>query len=497
MKSTKIPLIVLLTLFFISKSFSQTPNPFNGAYWGLTGNSNTDPNTNFIGTTEATTPIIFKIGGVKSGKIGGYTGESPTNNQSEVSYGFQTLINSTGINNSAFGNASLKNNSLGTSNSAFGNRALSSNTSGNGNNAFGYGALGGNTTGQNNNAFGISALGSSNGNRNCGIGNASLNETLGNDNIGIGYFALRHHQTGNGNIGIGANTFDATVDGSYNTAIGYSAGGYTSPIGSNNIFIGSYANKDTAPNPWSNQLVIESAQNELSNPLITGSFSENTLRFNGGVEINNISNTSDPNTPTAAHQTAGLRLLSIPNSSSSSFLTTDLTGNVVLRNIPSSINNIYTNNGTLTADRTITMNNKRMIFNTSTSGRIYIGNTSPAFNTTTFPTTTGNYRLYVEGGILTEKVKVALRNPATNWADYVFASDYKLKPLKEVETFIKENKHLPGISSASELVKQGLDLAEMQAKQMEKIEELTLYIINQDKEIEELKSQMKLLLEKK
>jgi hypothetical protein len=73
------------------------------------------------------------------------------------------------------------------------------------------------------------------------------------------------------------------------------------------------------------------------------------------------------------------------------------------------------------------MNSRNIWFNTATSssnGKIYIG------NTTAYPTTTGNYRLYVEGGILTEKVKVALRNSA-NWADYVFANDYKLMPLQE------------------------------------------------------------------
>jgi hypothetical protein len=70
-------------------------------------------------------------------------------------------------------------------------------------------------------------------------------------------------------------------------------------------------------------------------------------------------------------------------------------------------------------------------------------------------------------------------------------------PLNEVETFVKENKHLPGIDSANELVKNGLDVAEMQAKQMGKIEELTLYVIQQNKEIEELKAQVKALLEKK
>ena len=98
------------------------------------------------------------------------------------------------------------------------------------------------------------------------------------------------------------------------------------------------------------------------------------------------------------------------------------------------------------------------------------------------------YRLYVNGGILTTKVKVA-NYCSSSWADYVFASDYKLKPLSEVEAFIKENKHLPNVPSAIEIEKDGLDLADMQSKQMEKIEELTLYLIEMRKEIDLLKKE--------
>ncbi|MBC7775795.1 MAG: hypothetical protein H7246_10215 [Phycisphaerae bacterium] len=103
-------------------------------------------------------------------------------------------------------------------------------------------------------------------------------------------------------------------------------------------------------------------------------------------------------------------------------------------------------------------------------------------------TTPGNYNLYVKNGILTELVKIAVYNTA-NWADYVFSPDYKLKPLHEVEAFVKENKHLPNVPSAQEIVENGLDLAQMQAKQMEKIEELTLYLIEMKKEIEALKTE--------
>lgn len=91
-----------------------------------------------------------------------------------------------------------------------------------------------------------------------------------------------------------------------------------------------------------------------------------------------------------------------------------------------------------------------------------------------------NCKLFVAGGIMTEKVKVSTYG---NWADYVFDEAYKLRSLKDVESFIITNRHLPNIPSAKEVREQGLDLAEIQAKQMEKIEELTLYIIEQSKQI--------------
>jgi hypothetical protein len=170
--------------------------------------------------------------------------------------------------------------------------------------------------------------------------------------------------------------------------------------------------------------------------------------------------------------------------------------------ISSTDKSIYADNGTINqattinSNRIVYMNNSNIWFNGSSSesnGKIYIGATA------SYPNVTGNYKLFVEGGIMTEKVKVALRSTA-NWADYVFADNYDLMPLKNVEEFIAKNKHLPGIDSADELTKKGLDVAEMQSKHMAKIEELTLYIIDQNKaieknnkDIEELKKQIQLL----
>lgn len=109
------------------------------------------------------------------------------------------------------------------------------------------------------------------------------------------------------------------------------------------------------------------------------------------------------------------------------------------------------------------------------------------------PSTPGNYKLYVENGIMTERVKVAYKN-TSDWSDYVFKKGYKLMPLDRLEQYIATFSHLPGIPSASEVVKEGSDLGEMDAKLLARIEELTLYIIElnkkmeqQQKEIEQIK----------
>ncbi|BDD07135.1 hypothetical protein [Aureibacter tunicatorum] len=100
----------------------------------------------------------------------------------------------------------------------------------------------------------------------------------------------------------------------------------------------------------------------------------------------------------------------------------------------------------------------------------------------------GSYKLFVNGGIRTTQVYVT-KMP---WADYVFDKSYELKPLAEVKEFIDENGHLPNVPIASEVEKAGVDLAEVNKLLLEKIEELTLYLIQQD---EELKNQKALIEE--
>jgi hypothetical protein len=100
--------------------------------------------------------------------------------------------------------------------------------------------------------------------------------------------------------------------------------------------------------------------------------------------------------------------------------------------------------------------------------------------------TPSGYKLAVDGKAICTELLVRL---VPNWPDYVFQKNYRLPGLNEVEDFIKANKHLPGIPSAAEVEKNGINVGEMQKLQLEKIEQLTLYIIELKKEIEKLKAQ--------
>jgi len=101
----------------------------------------------------------------------------------------------------------------------------------------------------------------------------------------------------------------------------------------------------------------------------------------------------------------------------------------------------------------------------------------------------GNYKLSINGKMRTKEVKV----DAQNWPDYVFADDYKVETLKGLESYIKTNKHLPGIPSAREVEKNGIELGEMNKKLLEKIEELTLHLIEKDQKIDALIERVEVL----
>ncbi len=100
----------------------------------------------------------------------------------------------------------------------------------------------------------------------------------------------------------------------------------------------------------------------------------------------------------------------------------------------------------------------------------------------------GTFMLAVEGKLGAREIKVTMQNP---WPDFVFEKEYQLAPLDIVKSYIETNRHLPGIPSAQEIEKEafGLDIAKMQGLQMQKIEDIYLYLIEMKKEINTLKQE--------
>lgn len=308
---------------------------------------------------------------------------------------------------------------------------------------FGYNA--GNLT---NTGYSLVAIGENsmrnltNGFENTAVGKGSLQATTsGNKNTAVGFNALNGNLGGVQNVAIGGEALEGNTSGNFNMAVGSKALELNS-TGAGNIGIGiSTLNKSTG-------------------------------NFNVGIGFNAMFN------KTSGNENVAIGTYALNDNISGS-------GNIAVGQ---------------NAGRNETGSNKLYIANTATTTPLIygdfsakyvtIGDVSPALRIQGTANSSG-YNLLVKGGILTEKVKVALAVAGTDWADYVFEPSYKLMSIEEVEAFTKENKHLPNVPSANEMVESGLDVAQTSKMFMEKIEELTLYVIELNKEVQALKSENK------
>lgn len=198
---------------------------------------------------------------------------------------------------------------------------------------------------------------------------------------------------------------------------------------------------------------------------------------NGSVGIN-VQNPSS-----SFHTDGTVRFQNLPNSTSPAFmLGTDANGNVAEYEVPTGGDGGTNDVDWLKLDNTVSFSTNDDIY---TNGKVGI-------NTNDFPLMVGNedvsfYNLFVTGGILTEEVRVAL---VDDWADYVFKEDYKLPSLQEVENHIKQKGHLINIPSEEKVKQNGIELGEMNKLLLEKVEELTLYVIQLNKKVEEQQKQI-------
>ncbi|GAB3999643.1 hypothetical protein GCM10028807_50460 [Spirosoma daeguense] len=124
----------------------------------------------------------------------------------------------------------------------------------------------------------------------------------------------------------------------------------------------------------------------------------------------------------------------------------------------------------------------RGIINLRNNGTLKFSHLSnPLFQGTTDQFLTVNE----QGETVLARYRLKINHP-DNWADRVFAPDYQLKPLSEIERYVQTEKHLPGMPSAEDIAQKGVDLAELNAKLLEKIEELTLHVIRLEKQTQQI-----------
>jgi len=306
-------------------------------------------------------------------------------------------------------------------------------------------------------AFGYKALMTNNANRNTAIGFESMSQTVAvnaNDNTALGTYAMRGTASGIssvGNVAIGAYSLYEVTSGSYNMAVGLSALRKNS-TGANNLAIGNAAlttNKTGSQNVGvgSNALLLNLSG---STNVAIGFEAGRTLSTGTGNTF--IGNQAGRNSTGSGNVLLGFQS-GINETGSNKLYISNSSSAVPLIKGEFDNKNLKINTGSTSS---------------STVGFLAVGNFDATF---TMPTN-NSYRLIVQDGIITEKVKVALKTTA-DWADYVFEPDYKRMSLEEVEKFVQANKHLPNVPSAEEMKQNGLDVTQTSAKLMEKIEELT------------------------
>lgn len=354
--------------------------------------------------------------------------------------GSQVPLITSGTNNTFLGTNAGKLNTTGSQNTFVGLSGYR-NTTGNYNTFLGWNSGSMNVSGIENTYLGGQAGAYATGSQNVMIGvNSGHSSSTGNNNVFAGYFSGGNN-TGNGNVFLG------------NTA------GQSNTSGTNNVIIGNNAN--VATGNLTNAIAIgNNAVVSASNTLVLGGTGANAVNVGIGT-----------NAPTQRLDVVGNAKVSGLAGTGTRMVVADANGLLSTQAIPTggTGTSYWAANGTTGIQ-----------YNT---GTVLIGNA----------TTPAGYKLYVETGILTEKLKVALKT-STDWADYVFGKNYQLKPLAEVEAFVKENKHLPDVPSAQALVNDGgIDVGQMLAKQMQKIEELTLYMIDLQKQNDALKSKVEAL----
>ncbi|WP_413789403.1 beta strand repeat-containing protein, partial [Leptobacterium meishanense] len=470
--------------------------------WSLTGNTiSTTPGTHFLGTINSQ-PLLIRTDNVDRLRI--------------TNKGQLEVLNTAGA--VFLGLEAGQNDALTTGSTFIGRSAGKANTTGSFNVAIGYTALTNNQTGLENIAIGYRAMQDTNAGAaryNVAIGSSSmLNNITGSQNIGIGRNTFLTMTDGTNNVAIGQGIMNqvlpgATVSqntvvgvgslqglnfsGSRNIVLGFNSGDDII-VGNNNILIGNDLTTGVTGDP-SSRLVIGnliygtdvsgtggalspgnvgiSVKNPTAKLEVNGSFrNDNGWAYLGGLNANGLFPAPDNDTP--GHMAVAYN--TVPNRRDVSLWNTHIPGSVISNRIAFTFNQ-------LTAPGV-----GSRLMSIQADGWVGIGTDTKG----------GTELLRVNGTIRASSATIAT-------PDYVFDNyyegksaikdDYEFKTLEEVEAFIKKEGHLPGIESA-EAIKandNSIDLVNTSMSQLEKIEELFLYTIEQHKKQEALEAENKVL----
>ncbi|MVM31133.1 hypothetical protein GO755_13915 [Spirosoma sp. HMF4905] len=365
---------------------------------------------------------------------------------------------------------------------------------------------------------------------------AGLNITIGSGNSILGYDAGRNTTTGNYNSYVGYSAGFVNSTGNFNSYLGAYSGSLNTS-GFNNSFVGSYAgamiktgyantavgmnalyNNNTGNN---NVMIGDSAgfYNTVSGNIFVGSKagyintigSQNTfIGYQAGFNVTASANTFVGYQAGRSVTTGNNNIIIGPNSGTA---VTDGSENVLMGYNSQAEDGLY-NATAIGAGSRVAISNAFILGNNANVG---IGTSAPksrlevvseASGTSgirltnltsqhrTAQTTDQFLTVNEHGDIIKARYQLRINN-ANEWSDKVFSAAYQLRPLGSVADYIDQHGHLPGVPSADEVVNQGVDLVKMNATLLEKVEELTLYSIQQQKEIDQLKQLVRQLVEKK
>lgn len=277
--------------------------------------------------------------------------------------------------------------------------------------------------------------------------------------------------TGTYNTFMGSGAGQQNTTGSYNTYYGYQAG-KPNTVGNHNTFVGYQ----------SGQLNTDGSDNVF----IGFNAGQRNLRGNRNLMIgpNTGFDALDGEDNTLLGANAGAIGVGLSNATAIGANARVLSSNAMVLG-----NNVNVGIGTSNPQN-------RLELTAGVEGRSGLRLTNMTANSQASSTTTSKFLTVNDKGDVTlssQLSAVALRvKPAAEqqWADYVFAPSYKLQPLAEVEKYVQEHKHLPGVPSATEMVKEGADLTSLLATLVKQNEELTLRLIEQQKRIDQLEKKV-------